>query len=152
MKQHFTEADLLETYYTRPGESLPIMMHLADCAECAERYERLERKMQTLRSCAHDQKPETFWARQRLAIMRKVDARRTRTPLSRMAAAAVVVLGLGGLVAWQLDESPQPPAAPPAVTVVTVAAPTVEESPWQSEELSEYETLVDWESWVEDPS
>ena len=62
MKQHFTEADLLETYYTQPGESMPVMMHLADCAECAARYERLDRKMRSLTACAHD-KPESFWAR-----------------------------------------------------------------------------------------
>ena len=80
MKPHFSEADLLETYYTQPGQSMPVMMHLADCPECAARYERLERKVRGLAACAHDQtieeKPETFWARQRLSVMRKIDGRR----------------------------------------------------------------------------
>ena len=82
MKPHFSEADLLETYYTQPGQSMPVMMHLADCPECAARYERLERKVRGLAACAHDQtieeKPETFWARQRLSVMRKIDGRRDR--------------------------------------------------------------------------
>ena len=51
MKPHFSEADLLETYYTRPGESMPVMMHLANCSECAERYERLDKKMREAAAC-----------------------------------------------------------------------------------------------------
>ena len=45
MSKHFSEAELLETYYTQPGESMPVMMHLASCSDCAARYERLERKL-----------------------------------------------------------------------------------------------------------
>ena len=65
---HYSEADLLETYYMQPGASMPVMMHLADCSDCAARYERLEKKVRGLSACAHDDKPETFWARQRLMI------------------------------------------------------------------------------------
>ena len=86
MSQHYTEADLLETYYTQPGASMPVMMHLADCEACAARYERLETKLRSLASCATE-KPETFWARQRISIMRRVEGRR-RTPVMRYAAAA----------------------------------------------------------------
>lgn len=50
---HFTEADLLETYYTAPGESLPVMMHLADCESCAATYDKLQKKMGFARECAH---------------------------------------------------------------------------------------------------
>ena len=148
MKQHFSEADLLETYYTKPGESLPVMMHLADCAECAARYERLERKMQSLRECPHHDKPETFWARQRMSIMRKIDTRRERRTsfarITRIAAAAVLVLALGALVTWDRVEEP----------VVVVQPVVVEEAvtsdPWQSDELNEYSSMVAWESWVEE--
>lgn len=148
MKQHFSEADLLETYYTKPGESLPVMMHLADCAECAARYERLERKMQSLRECPHHDKPETFWARQRMSIMRKIDGRRERRTsfarITRIAAAAVLVLALGALVTWDRVEEP----------VVVVQPVVVEEAvtsdPWQSDELNEYSSMVAWESWVEE--
>lgn len=51
--KHFSEADLLGTWYTAPGESLPVMMHLADCPDCAARYERLEKKMHALVACPH---------------------------------------------------------------------------------------------------
>lgn len=159
MKQHFSEADLLETYYMRPGESMPVMMHLADCADCAARYERLERKMRGLRECAHDAKAETFWARQRLAVMRKIDARRERRSsiarVTRIAAAAMLVLLLGALVTWDRvgESSPRP-------VVETAAAQTappddastrrLDDSPWASDELKDYSSMVAWESWVED--
>ena len=156
MKQHFSEADLLETYYTKPGESLPVMMHLADCAECAARYERLERKMQSLRECPHHDKPETFWARQRMSIMRKIDTRRERrTSFARIAAAAAVVLAVTATVTWdRVDESSSLPV------VETVEAKSIDDSttrrlddssdPWASDELNEYSSMVAWESWVEE--
>lgn len=158
MKPHFSEADLLETYYTKPGESLPVMMHLADCSECAARYERLEAKMRGLQSCHRDEKPETFWARQRLSVMRKIDRRRERNAtiarVTRVAAAAMLVLVLGALVTW--DRTDKPAAQQVAETVQTA---TLEDSttrslevadPWQSDELNDYSSMVAWESWVED--
>jgi anti-sigma factor RsiW len=160
VKQHFSEADLLETYYTQPGQSMPVMMHLADCDACAANYERLEAKMRGLRSCPHAEKPETFWARQRISIMRRIDARRERrisiARVTRIAAAAMLVLVLGGLITW--DRLDQPLTEPVVETVATAAATTVqdgnsspiEESPWQSEELDDYSSIVAWESWVED--
>ena len=153
MKQHFSEADLLETYYTRPGESMPTMMHLADCADCAARYERLERKMRGLRECPHDEKPETFWARQRISIMRKIDARRERRAsfarVTRIAAAAMLVLVFGALVTWRQAD---PPAAAPVIETAQAISPEISTStdPWQSDELNEYSSMVAWESWVED--
>ena len=53
--EHYSEADLLETYYMQPGASMPVMMHLAGCADCAARYERLEKKVRGLAACAHDE-------------------------------------------------------------------------------------------------
>lgn len=162
MKQHFSEADLLETYYTAPGESMPVMMHLAGCVDCAARYERLERKMRGLRECPHEEKPETFWVRQRMAILRKIDARRERRAslarVTRIAAAAMLVLVLGALVTW---ERVYDPTGRPAVeTAAMQTAPSgdatsgkAEDSsvdPWQSDELNEYSSMVAWESWVED--
>ncbi len=160
MKQHFSEADLLETYYMRPGDSMPVMMHLADCADCAARYERLERKMRGLRECAHHEKPETFWARQRIAVMRKIDAGRERkgsmARVTRIAAAAVLVLVLGALVTWrQVDESPSRPAVETAAAQTTPLVDSStrrldDSSPWASDELKDYSSMVAWESWVED--
>ena len=158
MKPHFTEADLLETYYTRPGESLPVMMHLADCSECAARYERLEAKMRGLRACSHDAKPETFWARQRLSVMRKIDKRRERSAtiarVTRVAAAAMLVLVMGALITWdRVDETASPRVVETAQTATLEDSSTrsLEPSdPWQSDELNDYSSMVAWESWVED--
>ena len=157
MKPHFSEADLLETYYTKPGESLPVMMHLADCRECAARYERLESKMHGLQSCHRDKKPDTFWARQRISIMRKIDRRRERSAaivrVTRVAAAAMLVMVLSGLLMWKRDEKPA--AIPVVQTVQTAAIDDVtsrsleDSNPWQSEELKDYSSMVNWESWVE---
>jgi len=161
MKQHFSEADLLETYYTRPGESMPVMMHLADCTDCAARYERLERKMRGLRECPHEEKVETFWVRQRIAVMRKIDARRERSAsiarVTRVAAAAMLVLVLGALITWdRVDESTSRPVVETAaVQTVPLDGSTTRRlddssNPWQSDELDDYSSMVAWESWVDD--
>lgn len=167
MKQHYSEADLLETYYTRPGESMPVMMHLAECEPCAAHYERLENKMRGLRACPHDEeKPETFWIRQRMAVMRKIETRRARrgalSRITKVAAAAMLVLILGALVTWREG---RPGSIPPGVETVASQTAPLEDStgrsigtsptdPWQSDELKDYSSMVDWESWVEngDPS
>lgn len=159
MKQHYSEADLLETYYTQPGDSMPVMMHLADCSECAARYERLERKLRGVAAC-HDEKPETFWARQRISIMRKVGAQPTRRPrVAGIAAAAALTLVLGGLVTWKaVDESSSRPVVETRPTTVTASLDDsktrrLEDSapadPWQSEELKDFQSMVAWESWVD---
>lgn len=152
MKQHFSEADLLETYYTQPGESMPVMMHLAECSACAARYERLERKVRGLGACEHE-KPETFWSRQRISIMRRIDARRSFSfaRAARVAAAAMLVLILGGVIAVRV-ESPTTPAndtTQTAEVLLPESPSSLGDSPWQSEELDEFHSMVAWESWVE---
>ena len=150
MTQHYTEADLLETYYTQPGQSMPVMMHLADCTECAARYERLERKLRALNACETDEKPETFWARQRISVMRRIDKR--RSPLPRLAAAAALVLALGGVATWRSVEHRQPVAAKTTPTVIETQNAIDQTDPWQSDELNEYHSMVAWESWGTPPS
>jgi len=146
--EHYSEADLLETYYMQPGASMPVMMHLADCSDCASRYERLEKKVRGLSSCAHDDKPDTFWARQRISVMRKIGQRpSTFARTARVAAAAVLVAALGG---WF---SSRPVDPPPATVVMPPTAPeisvqiTTPADPWESEELGEFHSIVAWESW-----
>lgn len=159
MKQHYSEADLLETYYAQPGASMPVMMHLADCTDCATRYERLEKKIRGLAACEHDQ-PETFWSRQRNSIMRKIDAKRSFSAarVMRVAAAAVLAIALGVFVTSRtvntIDESPslrvaETQTAQVALPADDAAARSLEESPWQSEELSDFHSMVAWESWVD---
>lgn len=138
--EHYSEADLLETYYMQPGASMPVMMHLANCADCAARYERLEKKVRGLAACAHDEKPDTFWARQRIAVMRKLPRHSSVARTMRVAAAALLVATLGG---WMASRQTEPPPVQPEITVqVTTPA-----DPWESEELDQYQSLVAWESW-----
>jgi len=148
--EHYSEADLLETYYMQPGASMPVMMHLADCADCAARYERLEKKVRGLAACAHD-KPDTFWARQRIAVMRKLPRNSSAARAMRVAAAALLVATLGG---WMASRQSEPaPAFPVAVPVAASIQPeirvqlTTPADPWESEELDEFHSLVAWESW-----
>jgi anti-sigma factor RsiW len=152
MNQHYSEADLLETYYTQPGQSMPVMMHLADCTDCAARYERLERKVRSLAAC-HDDKPETFWTRQRMLIARRIAGRPSHVArVTRVAAAAALVVALGGVATWKQLDTPAPlPVALAAATAATAATAelTVPADPWESEQLDEFQSLVAWESWDE---
>lgn len=154
MKTHFSEADLLETYYLQPGESMPVMMHLAACSDCAARYERLERKLRESAACAP--KPETFWSRQRLSIMRRIAARPARTrgigSTARVAAAAGLAFVLGGAVVYH-QVRPVSATAQPAKTAAAAGSQTVDEmqvaiNPWESEELKHFHDVVQWEAWI----
>ena len=38
--KHYSEAELLETYYMKPDQFAPVMMHLRTCEPCIARYNR----------------------------------------------------------------------------------------------------------------
>jgi alpha-beta hydrolase superfamily lysophospholipase len=155
--KHFNEADLLETYYTQPGESMPVMMHLAACSDCAARYERLERKLREAAVC-HTEKPATFWTRQRMQIMRRVDTHNahaiTAARTLRVAAAAILSFFLGGAVVYETVKPAPKQPAPVVVKVVPSAtaapAPAANDihDAWQSDELKDFHNVVEWEAWV----
>jgi hypothetical protein len=155
--KHYSEADLLETYYTQPGESMPVMMHLASCRECAARYERLEQKLRQAASCNTD-KPATFWTRQRLQIMRRVDAHHehaaTAARTLRVAAAAVLAFFLGGAVVYETIQPAKQPvpvvSAKPAANPAPVIPAGEAHDAWQSDELKDFHNVVEWEAWVPD--
>lgn len=143
MKPHYTEADLLETYYMKPGESMPVMMHLANCPECAARYDRLDRKMREAAAC-HTEMPESFWGRQKTAILHTAMAVRPRRSTYLAAAAAIVfALFLGAFAIVTVDEKPVAPAAE------TVTMPS---DPWESEPLQDFSAVVAWETWDAEPA
>lgn len=153
-KQHYTEADLLETYYTQPGESMPVMMHLASCTECAARYDRLDRKLREAAAC-NVERPATFWSRQRLMIMKKVGEQRGAVSVvrgARVAAAVTLAFVLGGAIVY----TNLTPDVRPSPAIVTQSAPAaageddlqVPRDPWQSEELEDFHAVVQWEAWV----
>jgi len=153
--KHFSEADLLETYYMQPSEATPIIAHVNDCNECQERYRRLSQKLRDIAACPSE-KPATFWTRQRLMIMRAVDNAREQSGrtvrTARVAAAALLAFLLGGAVVYK---SVEPALKTPAVIVAP--APQVASNddlkvpsdPWQSDELKDFGSVVQWESWVE---
>ena len=157
--KHFSEADLLETYYMQPGESMPVMMHLAACSECAARYERLERKLREAAAC-HTEKPDTFWTRQRLQIMRRIDAQQRACASARrtlrVAAAAILAFFLGGAVVYETRQARRisrrrsSTAAPVAAQPAPAPSAADIHDAWQSEELKDFHNVVEWESWVPD--
>jgi predicted anti-sigma-YlaC factor YlaD len=154
--KHFSEADLLETYYMQPSEATPIIEHVNNCNQCQDRYRRLAQKLRDAASCPAE-KPATFWARQRLMIMRAVDnARehsRSNVRTARVAAAALLAFMLGGAVVYK---SVEPALKAPATVVVKQTTPAlpsnddlqVPRNPWQSDELKDFGAVVQWESWV----
>lgn len=151
MTKHFSEAELLETYYMQPGESMPVMMHLAACSECAERYKRLERKLREAAACPT--KPVTFWAFQRGSIMRRVEAKRREAASGprtwRVAAAAILAFFLGGAIVYETVRPEMKPAAQGTAATQNPSAPDeVATDPWQSDELKDFHAVVQWESWV----
>ena len=155
MKEHYNEADLLETYYMQPSEASEIIAHVDGCSECQERYRRLAQKLRETSSCSTD-KPETFWTRQRMLIGRAVERARHQSESStvrggRIAAAAMLAFILGGAVVYKTVQ----PAKAPAVVVSQQTATTASEDmdlqvprdPWQDDELKDFGTVVAWESW-----
>jgi hypothetical protein len=164
MKTHYSEADLLETYYMQPGESMPVMMHLASCEPCAARYETLERKLRQSATCATE-KHETFWTRQRMLIQRRIaDGRErsaARAQVTRVAAAAVLAFFLGGVMVYRTIEPQHSdavtttahnrmPAPAQPVVIEEQQQQSVPHDPWQSEELSDFHSVVQWETWVDE--
>jgi predicted anti-sigma-YlaC factor YlaD len=156
--KHYSEADLLETYYTQPGESMPVMMHLANCPDCAGKYARLERKLREAAVC-NTEKPATFWTRQRLQIMRRVDAHKAQANTTartlRVAAAAILAFFLGGAVVYEtvkpVQHQPVPVAAVAPATVTAPAPAAIDlHDAWQSDELKDFHNVVEWEAWVTD--
>src|SRR5436853_2565294 len=122
--KHYSEAELLETYYMQPDQAMPVMQHLRTCDDCIARYNRLEQKLRAAAACPT--KPATFWSFQRGSIMRRVDAqRRSATSAARtwrVAAAAVLAFFLGGAVVYETVK-PLPPA--PAVAAVQAPVASV---------------------------
>jgi hypothetical protein len=147
MKTHYTEADLLETYYTKPGESMPVMMHLASCSDCAARYEKLDRKLREVAACDVE-KPATFWSRQRLSVMNRIRQPRGMVIRWQAIAATFLAFVLGGAVVYKTTRHEAPP--------VTIVTESIEEEPvldtpadpWESDELQDFHQVVEWEAWV----
>jgi hypothetical protein len=153
--KHYSEADLLETYYMQPDEASGIIAHVNSCGDCQDRYRRLAQKLRDVAACPAE-KPATFWSRQRLMVMRAADrvrserGRAART--GRVAAAAMLAFLLGGAVVYKSVEPKTTTVAVPQQTTAA-AAPAddlqVPKDPWQSDELKDFGSVVEWQSWVD---
>jgi hypothetical protein len=155
MKTHYTEADLLETYYMQPDEASDIIAHVNGCNECQNRYRRLAEKLRDMAACPSE-KPATFWSRQRMLITRAVDNARHQSQATvrggRIAAAAMLAFVLGGAVVYKTIPRQKPPVIVNGAQQ-NMAAPEADDDldvprdPWQSDELKDFGTVVAWESW-----
>lgn len=150
---HFSEADLLETYYMTPDQASPLIAHVNECAECQERYQRLARKLREIAACPAE-KPATFWTRQRLMIMRAVEQTRGRSHraprIARAAAAAVLVFVLGGVTVYETAPRKTEVIVAPQQTTASATSDDLQipHDPWQSDELKDFGAVVQWQSWV----
>ena len=154
MKEHYSEAELLETYYMQPSEASEIIAHVNGCNACQDRYRRLAQKLRESSSCETD-KPETFWTRQRMIITRAVERARHQSGSSavrggRIAAAAMLAFVLGGAVVYKTVQPKTPVAVVAQQTLTTPAEDMdlqVPRDPWQDDELKDFSAVVAWESW-----
>lgn len=160
MMKHYSEVELLELYYV-PGAATQAYLHVAGCDGCRTTYERLQGKLRTAASSCDrvDEKPETFWTRQRLAILRDV-ARATpaRSVHSRYfaAAAAAILITISGMT-WNAnmknsggDLSRIESRSTQLASVTTDSEADISAAaanPWDSEQLNEYGSVIEWESW-----
>ena len=152
--KHFSEAELLETYYMQPSEASAIIEHVNGCNDCQDRYRKLAQKLRDVAACPTE-KTDTFWTRQRLMIMRAVDNARSQSQrnmrTARVAAAAFLAFVLGGAVVYKSVE-PQLKTQPVIVAPAPVASTDdlkVPADPWQSDELKDFGSVVQWETWGE---
>jgi anti-sigma factor RsiW len=160
-KPHFSEADLLETYYLEPCTNTDVLAHLERCGECADRYARLEEKVRSAATERVLDKPETFWARQKLSIIRRAEQRKAHdlsfARTFRVAAAAVIAFFLGGVVVYEaVEPGPNAPVERRSSSAAATADsngksedPQTLRDPWNSDELDDFHNVVKWESWVE---
>ena len=151
MTKHYSEADLLETYYMQPDEASDIIAHVNDCGECQDRYRRLAQKLRETAACPSE-KPATFWTRQRMMITRSIEGARRPSNATvrggRIAAAAMLAFVLGGAVVYKtIPQQRKPPVVVVAATPAADDDLQVPRDPWQSDELKDFGTVVAWESW-----
>lgn len=149
MMQHLDHADLVELSLVDENDDRT--EHLKNCADCLAAMKLVAVELEADRSAIDSEvasMPASFWQRQEMSITREVARQRRRRYTIRYAAAAVfaVVAASGAFFM-------QPETVVVAPVQQQVAIPAAEEQlsgeadPWESEQLSDYSSLVDWESW-----
>lgn len=164
MTKHYGPGELLAHAYLPDDDA--VSQHLSDCDACRSRYAAVRAELDRHASNLHEvEKPETFWKRQELGVMRSIERRSNRlsgTTYQLAAAAAVLFIVTAFLVGRGSVTTMNPTAAVVTATVASTATTSITASqdnglmtsqittdPWQSEQLQDFQTVVDWETWVE---
>lgn len=166
MNPHYGNDELLEQAFI-PGENAELALHLAGCENCAQRFAALRDGIDRHAGTSEmPDRPETFWKRQELGVMRAIDRRQARMPgaFARFAAAAAVVFVVVAFWAGRGSVSNTP--LTPTVATATVASTAMQSTsasqdngltttqlatdPWESEQLQDFQSVVAWETWVDD--
>jgi hypothetical protein len=163
---HFDDADLFEAYYADPHHESIVLRHAVSCNDCGPRFHRLQESLNAAADIDVN-RPDTFWVRQRLAISNRIERNsnvRSFRPTRVAAAAAVLSFFIGGAVMYRtvqptLDAHAAEATVAAQATPVTARAAahhstedtksSVAHDAWQSDELTQFHSVVEWESWVE---
>lgn len=167
MKPHYGNDELLEHAFI-PDANAELALHLASCESCAQRFATLRGGIDRHAGASETpDRPETFWKRQELGVMRAIDRRQRRMPGAgaRVAAAAAVVFVVVAFWAGRGSVSNTTPLTASVVTA-TVASTSMQSTsasqdngltttqlatdPWESEQLQDFQSVVAWETWVDD--
>jgi hypothetical protein len=155
MNRHWDDASLLEAHYlelTGQGERAS---HLAACADCSA---RLATVVSLVREDAEfAEPPDSFFTRQRMQVERRVAAGARShggTRIFHVAIAAMLALVLGGLLFYRSTTRVVTPAtvtqtASSQVTAQNNEDLTVPRDPWESDQLKDFSSVVEWESLVD---
>jgi anti-sigma factor RsiW len=164
MTKHYGTGELLAHAYLPEDET--VSRHLDACDECRSRFAAVRAELdQHAAGASGSDKPDTFWKRQELGVMRAIDKRSRRlSGVSVQLAAAAAVLFI--VTAFLIGRGSAVKVSPTSTVVTATIASTATTSttasqesgltsnqittdPWQSEQLQDLQTVVDWETWVE---
>jgi hypothetical protein len=164
---HLSDEELIEFHYFGEGEAEG---HLRTCPGCNGRYESLRRRLTAAAAeemAGATDRPDTFWARQRFSVMRRIAAGAPETSLpartQRWAVAAAAMVLVSSFLLYRSSASSVLPTVAPVATVAAAPTPRTAENPagevfqeiralndpWESDELKPFRGAVEWESWTE---
>lgn len=152
--KHLDAADIVELMLVDESDE-DKRRHLVDCASCTDASADVKTLLDSQKSehrAAVAAMPETFWSRQRFAATRAIARRRRRAIVARLSTAAALIAAVvaGAMFSSNDPATTAPPQQPQIAQAAAELTPPdlVAEDPWESEQLSDYGTLVDWESWA----
>jgi hypothetical protein len=152
MMQHLDHADLVELSLVDENDDRT--EHLKSCRDCLAAMKLVAAELEADRSAVDSEvasMPATFWQRQELSITREVAKQRRRRYTIRYAAAAVfAVVAASGAFFMQPETVVVAPVQQQVTLPANEALVASESDPWESDQLSDYSSLVDWESWDEE--